>query len=270
MSDSSNVLCLKTEPKPYGVEVEWTWPDGSHWFSRVELQYVREKSIPVVKVIEWPVTGLFISGLKVGEKIHVRMRGLDKEGNGPWWKASDWIEGVASELQSTNDEVLDSIRKSDVFKILNGQTFINDTLIKGADVNSATIKGTLHINPALTKVSLTDSMRDAVIAAVRESGQFVEKPTGDEQQSVVFRADRFKVTVEVSASGGSTTQEQHEQIQQAANAVIEATNAALARQDAAMADLASAQAAITESINQAVSDAIANALKPGGLLYARK
>jgi hypothetical protein len=37
-----------------------------------------------------------------------------------------------------------------------------------------------------------------------------------------------------------------------------------------MADLASAQAAITESINQAVNDAIANALKPGGLLYARK
>jgi hypothetical protein len=36
-----------------------------------------------------------------------------------------------------------------------------------------------------------------------------------------------------------------------------------------MADLASAQA-ITESINQAVNDAIANALKPGGLLYARK
>jgi hypothetical protein len=39
-------------------------------------------------------------------------------------------------------------------------------------------------------------MRDAVIAAVRDSGQFVEKPTGDEQQSVVFRADRFKVTME--------------------------------------------------------------------------
>jgi hypothetical protein len=37
-------------------------------------------------------------------------------------------------------------------------------------------------------------MREAVIAAVHESGQFVEKPTGDEQQSVEFRADRFKVT----------------------------------------------------------------------------
>ncbi|MDV2864970.1 hypothetical protein [Phytobacter ursingii] len=175
MSDSSNVLCLKTEPKPYGVQVEWTWPDGSHWFSRVELQYVREKSIPVVKVIEWPVTGLFISGLKVGEKIHVRMRGLDKEGNGPRWKVSDWIEGVASELQSTIDEVLDSIRKSDVFKILSGQTFINDTLPEGAVVNNASIngvslKGACHFTTAcdlcLMETAITERINQAVNDAI--------------------------------------------------------------------------------------------------------
>jgi predicted methyltransferase len=110
-------------------------------------------------------------------------------------------------------------------------------------------------------------MRAAVIAAVRDSGQFVEKPTGDEQQSVVFRADRFKVTCEVSASGGSTTQE-HEQILRSANAIIEAAKAEHIRQEAIMADLAYAQAAITESINQSVNDAITNALKPGGVLHA--
>ncbi|MDU7134910.1 MAG: hypothetical protein E6325_26495, partial [Enterobacteriaceae bacterium] len=76
------------------------------------------------------------------------------------------------------------------------------------------------INPLSTAIKLSDEMRDAVIAAVRDSGQFVEKPTGDEQQSVVFRADRFKVTVEVNDSGEPTIQRQ---IQQAANAVIEAT-----------------------------------------------
>ena len=206
----------------------------------------------------------------------------------------------ASELQSTIDEVLESIRKSDVFKVLSGQTIINDTLIKGAGVNSATIKGTLHltaasdqclmeplseaacervralnnaqfeglnvgINSVSTEIKLSDVMRDAVISAVRESCQFVEKPTGDEQQSVVFQADRFKAMVGVNDSVESTIQQQ---IQQAANAVIEATKAALARQDAAMADLASAQAAIAQSTNQAVNDAITNALKPGGVLYA--
>ena len=186
-----------------------------------------------------------------------------------------------------------------MFKVLSGQTIINDTLTKGADVDSATIKGTLHltaasdqclmeplseaaceriralnnthlegfnvgINPLSTAIKLSDEMRDAVIAAVRESGQFVEKQTGDEQQSVEFSADRFKVTVEVNDSGEPTIQRQ---IQQAANAVIEATKAALTRQDAAMADLASAQAAITEHINQVVNNALANALKPGGVLY---
>ena len=121
------------------------------------------------------------------------------------------------------------------------------------------------INPLSTAIKLSDEMRDAVIAAVRDSGQFVEKPTGDEQQSVVFQADCFKATAGVNDSGESTIQQQ---IQQAANAVIEATKAALARQDAAMAAVASEQAALTERINQAVNDAIANALKPGGVLYA--
>ncbi|MHB9319106.1 hypothetical protein ACP3TG_08310 [Phytobacter diazotrophicus] len=202
----------------------------------------------------------------------------------------------ASELQSTIDEVLESIRKSDVFKVLSGQTFINDAVIKDGSIraewslNSAFPKSDLRlmepltdtasacdnirvlnkplfgINPFSTAiVKLSDEMRDAVIAAVRESGQFVEKPTGDEQQSVVFQADCFKATAGVNDSGESTIQQQ---IQQAANAVIEATKAALARQDAAMAAVASEQAALTERINQAVNDAIANALRPGGALYA--
>ncbi|MGQ2831453.1 hypothetical protein, partial [Leptospira interrogans] len=61
-----------------------------------------------------------------------------------------------SELQLTVDEVLDSIRKSDVFEIL--------------------------------------------------SGQFVEKPNDDVQQSVVFMADHFKITVGPSTSGEPTIQ----------------------------------------------------------------
>jgi hypothetical protein len=136
---------------------------------------------------------------------------------------------------------------------------LNNTHLEGFNVG---------INPLSTAIKLSDEMRDAVIAAVRESGQFVEKPTGDEQQSVVFRADRFKVTCEVSASGGSTTRE-HEQIPVRLTLLLKA-KATHARQEAMMADLVSAQAAITEIINQAVNDAIANALKPGGLLYARK
>lgn len=140
----------------------------------------------------------------------------------------------ASELQSTIDEVLDSIRNSDVFKVLSGQTFINDTVIKDGSIRAEWL---LNI------------------------------PNSDEKPSVVFKADCFKVTDGVNGNGESTIQQQ---ILRSANAIIEAAKAEHIRQEAMMADLASAHAAITEIINQAVNDAIANALKPGGLLYARK
>lgn len=109
----------------------------------------------------------------------------------------------ATELQSTVDEVLDSISKSDVFKVLRGQC--------------------------------------------------IEKPKSDGQQQVVFDNDQHRAGIIANATS-----------------LIEAMNAAYARQEAMMIELASARASITETINQTVNDAIANALKPGGLLYARK
>lgn len=177
-------------------------------------------------------------------------------------------------------------KKAD-FRIRTGETFINNTTLQGTihltaasdqclmeplseaacerirALNKTHLEGfNVGINPLSTAIKLSDEMRDAVIAAVRDSGQFVEKPTGDEQQSVVFRADRFKVTCEVSASGGSTPQE-HEQILRSANAIIEAAKAEHIRQEGMIADLA----ALKEHINQVVNNALANALKPGGVLY---
>lgn len=187
------------------------------------------------------------------------------------------VELDTSDVQKTIDELDEEIRNSDAFNIPSDKPFINDAAIKDGSISAkwAFPKSDLrlmepfggvplHITNVSTKVSLTNEMRDAVIAAVRDSGQFVEKPTGDVQQSVVFMADRFKVTYGASASGEPTTQEK---IQQGANAIIEAAKASLARHEAMMADLASAQTAITKSINQAVDDAIANALRPGGAIH---
>ncbi|BBE78458.1 MULTISPECIES: hypothetical protein [Phytobacter] len=177
-------------------------------------------------------------------------------------------------------------KKAD-FQIGAGETFINNTTLQGnihltaasdqclmeplTDTASACDnirvlnKPLFGINSFSTAiVKLSDEMREAIIAAVRDSGQFVEKPTGDEQQSVEFRADRLKATVGVNDSGESTIQQQ---IQQAAN-LAEAMRGVLSRHESALAGMASARAAITESINQAVNDAIVNALRPGGVLYA--
>ncbi|WP_217188973.1 hypothetical protein [Enterobacter soli] len=275
MSEPSIVPYVKTTPKPFGVDVEWKWPGGC---AVLELQCLHEDGRLMKERIFWPATVCLISGLKAGERLQVRLRPIAEDGSARDWRAGDWIEGVSSVDVGEIVEALDEeIRNSDAFNIPSDKPFINDAAIKDGSISAklAFPKSDLRlmepfggvplrITNVSTKVSLTNEMRDAVIAAVRDSGQFVEKPTGDVQQSVVFMADRFKVTYGASASGEPTTQEK---IQQGANAIIEAAKASLARHEAMMADLASAQTAITKSINQAVDDAIANALRPGGAIH---
>lgn len=123
-----------------------------------------------------------------------------------------------------------------------------------ADVSISTIHlatSCVGINLLSTAINLSDEMREAVIAAVHDSGQFVEKPNSDGQQQIVFDNDQHRAVIIANATS-----------------LIESVNAAYARQEAMMTELASAQAAIKESVNQAVNDAIANALRPGGVLYA--
>lgn len=175
---------IVTSPVAFGVRVEWLGPEGSHWFHRLELQYVRENQIPIVQIIEWPVTGTVISELKAGEKIHVRMRALDYEGNGPDWNTSDWIEAASStDVQEIVEHVLQSINESQNFTKLVGK----NPLPSGGYVTpqSYTIRvgveesGHRHaagvgiaVNKAALKTRLTDDMREAVIDAVRESDLF--------------------------------------------------------------------------------------------------
>lgn len=277
MSEPSIVPYVKTTPKPFGVNVEWKWPVSCLW---LELQYLHEDGRLVKEIIHWPAINYLISGLKAGERLQLRLRPLPvgQDGSARDWRASDWIEGVSSVDVGEIVEALDEeIRNSDAFNIPSDKPFINDDAIKDGSISAkwAFPKSDLRlmepfggvplrITNVSTKVSLTNEMRDAFIAAARYSGQFVEKPTGYVQQSVVFMADRFKVTDGASASGEPTTQEK---IQQGANAIIEAAKASLARHEAMMADLASAQTAITKSINQAVDDSIANALRPGGAIH---
>lgn len=64
-----------------------------------------------------------ISGLRAGEKIHVRMRPLDKDGNGPAWNASDWLEGASSsDTQDIVQHVQDSLAASSPFLNMNYET----------------------------------------------------------------------------------------------------------------------------------------------------
>ncbi len=240
---------IVTSPVAFGVRVEWLWPEGSHWFHRLELQYVRENQIPIVQIIEWPVTGTVISELKAGEKIHIRMRALDKEGNGPDWNISDWIDAASStDAQELVEHVIQSVKLVSQNPPPSGGyvTPQNYTIRVGNDENGSlcatgfgvavengkkrvelhaekfevNMSGTVHLKDAVIsaakmKTRLSDEMRDAVIDAIRES-------------------DVFK--------------------------------ALLSSQDAQ----ASALVTMQQAIEQATTDAIRNALKPGDLLFGKR
>lgn len=217
---------ISASPIAFGVRVEWLWPDGSHWFHRLEMQYVRENQIPIVQIIEWPVTDTVISGLEAGEKIHVRVRGLDKEGNGPEWNASDWIEAASStDVQEIVEHVLQSVNESQNFTKLVGKNPLPSggyvtpqsyTIRVGVEENGYRYAAGVGIavNNAATKTCLSDDMRDAVIDAVRESDVFKALQTSQDARS-------------------------------------------------------SALVTMQQAIEQAATNAIRNALKPGGILHSR-
>lgn len=142
MSEKLIIPQVLTSPMPWGVKVEWKWPEGSHWFSKLEMQYLHSDGRLEKQVIGWPVTGKAIGGLKAGEHLQIRLRPIDKNGAVREWTQGDWIEGVSSSnaeeylaaLSITPGGVL-CLTTSFVapkFKIENGDVFINDAFISEA------------------------------------------------------------------------------------------------------------------------------------------
>lgn len=148
MSEKLIIPLVLTSPMPWGVKVEWKWPDGSHWFSKLEMQYLHSDGRLEKQVIEWPVTGKVIGGLKAGERLQIRLRPIDKNGAVRDWAGSDWIEGVSS---CNAEEYLDAINGSSnilsmttlsapEFKIENGEVFINNAFISETIHAAETLK----------------------------------------------------------------------------------------------------------------------------------
>ncbi|WP_318387699.1 DUF1983 domain-containing protein [Enterobacter sp.] len=130
MTECLSIPCVTTTPKPFGVNVEWKWPDLSFWGSQLELQYLLADDRLVKEVISWPVTGLLISGRKAGERLQVRLRPVAADGSTRDWRIGDWIDGVTSaDSQEIADYVLDSLKDASPFTIKDGEVFIKDAFI---------------------------------------------------------------------------------------------------------------------------------------------
>ncbi|ECU0255481.1 hypothetical protein C5V32_19525 [Salmonella enterica subsp. enterica serovar Oranienburg] len=133
MSESKNIPHVTTTPKPFGVNVEWKWPEGQMWFSSLELQYLREDGRLEKERIFWPMTSLMISGLKAGERLQVRLRPVAFDGSARDWRASDWIEGVSSVDAGGIVEALQvDIRSSATFAALRGDEGISPEEVRDA------------------------------------------------------------------------------------------------------------------------------------------
>lgn len=149
MSEKLIIPQVLTSPMPWGVKVEWKWPEGSHWFSKLEMQYLHSDGRLEKQVIGWPVTGKAIGGLKAGERLQIRLRPIDKNGAVREWTQGDWIEGVSSSnaeeylaafsITAGSDMRLMTSFVAPKFKIENGEVFINDAFISEAITAAANL-----------------------------------------------------------------------------------------------------------------------------------
>ncbi|MCR4232162.1 DUF1983 domain-containing protein [Escherichia coli] len=290
MSEHLNIHQVTTEPKPFGVTVKWKWPDGSHWFSWLELQCLFEDGRLEREGIRWPVTGKLISGLKASERVQVRLRPIAEDGSARDWRASDWVEGVSSVDVGEIVEALDEeIRNSCALHGLKGGWFVDKT--SKAYIHEALIGDGVVSANYIVKMNVNHGgkLHVAGMAGCIE---------GD-QRKVVFEADRFKVNEaaqsasnneEMAFNGGlafggfpgaishdganpadgnnATKTSLNDEMCEAIISAVRESDLFAALQAKIDAQTASV-VGLQQAMHEAVNDVLLNALKPGGLLYKR-
>lgn len=290
MSEHLNIHQVTTEPKPFGVTVKWKWPDGSHWFSWLELQCLFEDGRLEREGIRWPVTGKLISGLKASERVQVRLRPIAEDGSARDWRASDWVEGVSSVDVGEIVEALDEeIRNSCALHGLKGDWFVDKT--SKAYIHEALIGDGVVSANYIVKMNVNHGgkLHVAGMAGCIE---------GD-QRKVVFEADRFKVNEaaqsasnneEMAFNGGlafggfpgaishdganpadgnnATKTSLNDEMCEAIISAVRESDLFAALQAKIDAQTASV-VGLQQAMHEAVNDVLLNALKPGGLLYKR-
>lgn len=258
MSGPVSISHVATMSKPFGVNVEWKWPNGSRWFSKLELQCLREDGRLVKECIYYPNTSHLISGLKSGERVQVRVRIVAANGSTRDWQVSDWIQGESSvDAGDIAQWLEDEIRNSETFKVFRGQSFINEAKIGNGIVST-------NYN---VKLNVVDKGK------LHEAGMALGVE-GD-QSKVVFKADRFHVHEAAQsiienavATNAKTKIRLGDEMKQAViDAVRESDLFATLRAnvDAQTASIVGLQ----QAVHDAVNDALRNALKPGGAVWAR-
>ncbi|NKI03766.1 DUF1983 domain-containing protein [Salmonella enterica] len=254
MSESKNIPHVTTTPKPFGVNVEWKWPEGQMWFSSLELQYLRDDGRLEKERIFWPMTSLMISGLKAGERLQVRLRPVAFDGSARDWRASDWIEGVSSVDAGGIVEALQvDIRSSATFAALRGDEGISPEEVRDA---AAYIKRT-----RLAK-KLRKSLEEISPFAVKDGQAFIKNAfIGDGVASA-----NYSVKMGVDHNGTQHAAGMPLGVEEGKSQVK-----FLAEKFAVAAKTQNAlEAALQKVIQKVVDDAFQKALRPGGMLWNKR
>lgn len=283
MSECLDLPVKGVSPALWGVKVHWKWPDGSFWGNRLELQCLFADGRLDKEFIPWPCTGKLIGGLKAGERLQVRLRLVDKNGKSRNWRSSDWLDGVSStdasdylnridgffrnasdNSDAQNSETGWHLNKSGEAHIAGepdslqvdaervGQNFVNDAYFQGCAIYNAKI-GTVIVSGQLAGKSDDRLMKNA--ESLPDSKAFTLK-----DNAYVFSGS-------VIASKTCLSDDMRQAV---INAVCnsEVFQSLVAKLNTLSAERESDAVRLQRGIDQALSDTIRNALKPGGLLYA--
>lgn len=128
---------IVTRPVAYGVQVEWRWPANAYG-EYVQLQCLYQDNRLTDELFHRTARGKEITNLKPGEKIQIRARIVDHQGNAPDWKYSDWQDGAASyDVQDYLDEIDKQVRRADSFKALNNAAATETRIVLSNEMNEA-------------------------------------------------------------------------------------------------------------------------------------
>ncbi|WP_313471633.1 hypothetical protein [Atlantibacter hermannii] len=299
MSECLDLPVKGVSPALWGVKVHWKWPDGSFWGNRLELQFLFADGRLDKEFIPWPCTGKLIGGLKAGERLQVRLRLVDKNGKSRDWRSSDWLDGVSStdasdylnridgffrnasdNSDAQNSETGWHLNKSGDAHIAGepdslqvdaervGQNFINDAYIQGCAIYN------VKIGTAIVSGQLAGKSDDRLMNVADEHDPVSLKTTAYKFHGEPLPFGGFPGPNVISAKhavGSSDTK--YRLSDDMREAVIDAVRnsevfqSLVEKVNALSAELESDAVRLQRGIDQALSDTIRNALKPGGLLF---
>lgn len=242
MSECLDLPVKGVSPALWGVKVHWKWPVGSFWGNRLELQCLFADGQLDKEFIPWPCTGKLIGGLKAGERLKVRLRLVDKNGKSRNWRACDWLDGVSSTDASDYLNCIDGVIRN---------SFINDALIQDGTISNAKI-GAAIVSGHLKSKSDDRLMKNA--ENLPDSKAFNLK-----DKACVFSGS-------VIASKTCLSDDMREAVIDAV-CNSEVFQSLVAQLNTLSNERESDAVRLQRGIDQALSDTIRNALKPGGLLF---